>query len=113
ENLRQYTDEIQLHGKALNNKLTFLIGGFYFNSAPNGPFGGIGTSQDLLAAFGLGAPSVTGNPSNPNAVPFGYGFYSEQSTAVFFNLSYDLSGLVHGLTLDGGFRYTTDKYQTC
>src|SRR3546814_20622185 len=42
--------------------------------------------------------------------PFSYGFYEEESKAVFTNLAYDLGG---GLKVNVGFRYTWGKINGC
>ena len=107
EHLKQYTEEVQLHGKMFDGRFTWLLGGFFLDSTPDGPFGGLGTTQDLFAGF-------TGFPAAAFATtPFGYGFYSERSTAGFLNFSYDLSDYLRGLKFNGGYRYTFDRYAAC
>ncbi len=107
EHLKQYTEEVQLHGKMFGGRFNWLLGAFTLDSTPDGAFGGLGTTQDLFAGF-------TGLPAAFFAnTPFGYGFYSERSTAGFLNFSYDLSDFVKGLKFNGGYRYTFDRYSAC
>lgn len=97
-NVKQYTEELQLRGKLFDDKLDWLIGGFYLSSNPVGPSG------TYIPVFIL--PGIT------NA-PFNYNFYSERSKALFANIGYDLSGMVEGLRFNAGFRYTWDDITAC
>lgn len=96
--VKQYTDEVQLRGKALDGNLDWLVGAFYLTSAPAGPSG------TYIPVFIL--PGIT------NA-PFNYNFYKERSQALFANVGYDLSALVDGLKFNAGFRYTWDDINAC
>ena len=96
--VKQYTEELQLRGKLFDDKLDWLIGGFYLASNPVGPSG------TYIPTFIL--PGIT------NA-PFNYSFYAERSKAVFANIGYDLSALVEGLKFSAGFRYTWDNITAC
>jgi len=97
-NVEQFTDEVQFKGKALNDKVDWLVGGFYLKSKPVGPSG------TYIPIFTL--PSITD-------APFNYSFYSEESKALFANIGYELDGLVEGLRFNAGFRYTWDKITAC
>jgi iron complex outermembrane receptor protein len=109
QNLNQYTDEVQLHGKAFDGKLTWLAGAFTMDSEPDGPTGGQGNNQALYAL-----ESPPGSPPVPAfQFPMSYVFYSDRSIAGFFNLNYDLSDFVHGLKFNAGYRYSWDKYSAC
>ena len=96
--VEQFTDELQLKGKAFDDKLDWLLGGFYLKSKPVGPSG------TYIPVFIL--PGIT------NA-PFNYSFYTEKSKALFANIGYKLDGLVDGLRFNAGFRYTWDDIDAC
>ena len=90
---KQYTDEVQIKGHLLGDRLQWLLGGFYLNS----PDGTIAYDSDLAL---LGASNT----------PVGYNFYSEKSRALFGNLSFEV---IDGVTVNGGYRYTWDNYRSC
>lgn len=90
---RQYSEELQVKGRVFDDRLSWLFGAFY---ADNPPAVNAGDS-DLSD---LGAPDA----------PLIYTFYSEESTALFANLSFEV---VPGVTLNGGYRYTWDRFAAC
>jgi len=90
DNSVQYTEEIQLQGKALNDKLAWVFGGYLEFDHP------LGDTVD--------ASSAVGNPSY-------YHFHQvSRSQAVFAHGIYDLGDYVEGLRLTGGYRYTWDYF---
>lgn len=98
DNTQQFTEEFQLHGKALDDKLTWLGGLFYLDNRPDGP-------QGNMVGFGV----VEGSPY-PDS---NYFFTHEQSRAVFTHETYDLGSLVPGLKFSVGVRYTKDTVSSC
>ncbi len=94
----QISDELQLHGKAFNDRLDWLIGAFYYRSTPSGPSG-------QLVAFAQ-------IPGFENALG-SYSFVTEDSRAIFGHVTYNLDDLVAGLQIEAGVRYTKDKIQAC
>ncbi|MFC6438360.1 TonB-dependent receptor [Novosphingobium resinovorum] len=96
--VEQYTQEVQLRGKLFDQKLDWIVGGFYLASDPSGPSG------TYIPTFIL--PGITD-------APFNYNFYSERSKALFANIGYDLGSAVEGLRFDAGFRYTWDDITAC
>ena len=96
--VEQFTDELQLRGKAADGKLDWLVGGFYLKSKPKGPTG------TYIPIFIL--PGIT------NA-PFNYGFFTETSKALFANVTYKLDGIADGLRFNAGFRQTWDDIRAC
>ncbi len=94
----QFTDEVQLKGKALGGKADFLLGFFELHSQPYGTTG----TGDSIGQFG-GSPTAT----------FDYNFYTENSQAVFANVNFDLGQFLHGLRFDAGIRYTWDHESAC
>jgi len=81
---RQWSEEIQLSGTVLGDKLNYIIGGFYFDEKGR----------------------------NPNIVDFGYvrflsgGDIHNTSVAVFGQADYNITDY---LTITGGLRYTDEK----
>jgi iron complex outermembrane receptor protein len=91
DNSVQYTEEIQLQGKAFNEKLAWVLGGFLEFDHP------LGYNTDPSSA--LGGLSI-------------YHFHeTNRSQAVFAHGIYDLGDYVSGLRLTAGYRYTFD-YQS-
>jgi iron complex outermembrane receptor protein len=84
----QYTEELQFQGKALNDKLTWILGGFLEFDHP------LGDSVFLTTAVGAGTYYHYHN--------------STRSQAVFAHGIYDLSDWVEGLRFTAGYRYTWD-----
>ncbi|HLG87432.1 MAG TPA: OmpA family protein [Alphaproteobacteria bacterium] len=88
ENSVQYTEELQILGKALDEKLSWVVGGFLLYDHPLG--------DTLLPSAAVGNVSY-------------YHFHdSTRSEAVFAHGIYDLSDLVEGLKFNAGYRYTWD-----
>ncbi len=97
DNSVQYTEEFQLQGKSLNEKLTWVAGGYLEFDHPLG--------DTLLGSAALGD------------TPFGtVGYYhfniQTRSEALFAHGTYDLSDHVEGLSITGGYRYTWDYSST-
>ena len=88
-NLRQITEELQLQGSALDDKLDFTLGGFLLWEKTPSPQQWIQNS--------MGTPSL-------NVVE-----RKERSQALFGQLTYDLSeDVLEGLSITAGYRYTHD-----
>ncbi len=96
-NEAQYTEEIQLQGKALNDKLTYVVGGFLEYDHPLG--------DTLLGSAALGN-SLAG------AVSEFHFHIATRSRAAFVHGDYDLGDYVAGLKITGGYRYTFDEVST-
>jgi iron complex outermembrane receptor protein len=86
---RQYTEEPQLQGTSFGNRLEWVIGGFYLDSAP----------QPLTVTRSV----VFGSPS------FGTTTNGEKSTAVYGHGTYDFGDFAEGLKASFGYRYTWDR----
>ncbi len=101
DNLKQFTEELQLQGKALGNSLTYTIGGFYYEQKPDGEQRG---SSVLYCP-----PLYTGSAACP-AGQNNYGT-SQTSKALYAQATLDMGVLapaLEGLRLTGGYRYTWD-----
>jgi iron complex outermembrane receptor protein len=97
DNSVQYTEELQLQGKAFNDKLDWVVGGYVEFDHPLG--------DTLLGSTSLG-DTVAGTTN----------FYhideSNRSQALFAHGIYDLSDYVDGLRFTAGYRYTWDYVDT-
>jgi iron complex outermembrane receptor protein len=93
--VRQISDEVQLKGSALGNRLDWLVGAFYLDSKPMGPSG------TYIPVFIL--PGITD-------ARFNYSFYTEKSRALFGNVNYEIAD---GLRVNLGVRHTWDKIEAC
>ena len=84
----QYTEELQLQGKALNEKLQWVLGGFLEFDHP------LGHTTQITAALG--------------SLSYNHFYITNRSQAVFAHGIYDLSDYVSGLRFTAGYRYTWD-----
>ena len=102
DDLRVWTEELQLQGNMLDGNLNWTIGGFYFDQRPNGIQG----SRAILYC-----PAVsTGSAGDCTASQFEYGT-STVSKAVYGQATLNFGALVpslEGLRLTGGYRQTWD-----
>jgi iron complex outermembrane receptor protein len=97
-NVRQYSDEVQVKGTAFNDTFDWLGGLFYLKDKPSGAQGNF-----------VGFAHIVGTPT---AGP-GYNFITETSKAAFLHGTYNLSSLLQGLALEAGARYTKDSVSSC
>lgn len=92
-NDKQITDELQLQGRVLNDKLDYILGAFYSDFSPNGR---------------------RGNANVQFNSPFASSSYVHLETkALFAQVGYDLGDMVEGLKLNAGVRYTWTKQSLC
>jgi iron complex outermembrane receptor protein len=92
------TDEVQVLGKALDNKLNWIVGGFY-----NGD-DAVGAAGTQFTAFSVGAV-----PSLPIS-----SLFTDHNYAIYGQGGLDLSDWVlKGLTFNLGYRYTWDEVHAC
>jgi iron complex outermembrane recepter protein len=97
-NVKQYSDEVQVKGTAFNDTFDWLGGLFYLKDKPSGAQGNF-----------VGFAHIVGTPT---AGP-GYNFITETSKAAFLHGTYSLSSLLQGLSLEAGARYTKDSVSSC
>ena len=91
DNTAQYTEELQLQGKALQDKLTWVLGGFLEFDHP------LGDNDNPTTALG--------------ATSYVHIHEVDTSKALFAHGIYDLGDYVEGLRFTAGYRYTWD-YQS-
>jgi iron complex outermembrane receptor protein len=84
----QYTNELQLQGKALADKLNWVLGGFLLYDKP------LGYNTEPTTAFGT--------------TTWDHFHEDDRSQAVFVHGIYDLSDYVDNLRFTAGYRYTWD-----
>lgn len=97
-NERQYSNEFQVLGKAFDDRLDWIAGLFYLDSAPDG-------------SSGYRSATFIRPTSPPPPIVSNYVF--DISKAVFAQGSYDLSDWVDGLGVTLGYRYTWDERSFC
>jgi len=93
----QFSEELQLTGKAVSNRLRYVLGGYYFQEKASD----IATA-DL--AIGLWAPAVTTPPPSPAV--FIQNYTNNRSLAVYGQLDFEV---VPRLSFTLGGRYTSDR----
>jgi iron complex outermembrane receptor protein len=91
DNTAQYTEELQLQGKALQDKLTWVLGGYLELDHP------LGDNDDPTTALG--------------STSYIHIHEVDRSQALFAHGIYDLGDYVDGLRFTAGYRYTWD-YQS-
>jgi iron complex outermembrane receptor protein len=91
---KQYSNELQILGTALDGRLDFIFGGFYLYEDQGSPAGG------RFNIASLGAPWISG-------------FNDRRNKALFAQVGYDLSSLAQGLKLTAGYRYSWDSAKMC
>ena len=89
---RQFSQELQLTGKAFDNKLSWIVGAFYFKE-----------SGEDLSLSASNQPSAT---AAGQIVGVNRGEVENSSRAAFGQLTFEV---VDGLRFTGGARYTKDK----
>jgi len=90
-NISQKTEELQLRGTTLDDRLEYVVGGYYQRIKPEGPQG------QAISAFGLNLGTKEFSTEQESYAPYAQGTYSFDS--------------VDGLRLTVGLRYTTDKVE--
>ncbi|MDE2436548.1 MAG: TonB-dependent receptor [Sphingomonadales bacterium] len=99
DNLRQWTEELQLQGDLLSHNLTFAVGGFYFDMAPAGKQG----TRSLVYC-----PAAFTGFCSPSTLTYGT---TSKSKALYAQATLNLGLLAPALSnvhLTGGYRYTWD-----
>jgi iron complex outermembrane receptor protein len=89
----QSTEELQLQGTALDERLEYVVGGYYQKIEPEG------TQGQMITAFFL-------------PQPLEHYEITTESYAPYAQATYDLGNVIHaldGVKFTGGLRYTTDN----
>jgi len=116
----QISQEIQFSGVALDDKLTWLVGGFYFDEfgrdqnqvkLASGLYNALEALPGTLDGSPLSAPSAPGGPGNPIniALDLDFDIFNEidiKSYAAFTQATYNLT---ESLSLTAGLRYSYEK----
>src|SRR5690606_21626381 len=115
--VKQYSNEFQISGEALDGDLEYIGGYFWLKSEPNGPQR---LALQILAQ--AGTPLDSQNLTDLGGLlPFAGAFgpsdhYTDETQAVFGQVSYELSGISDSLaafSVDMGVRHTKDKTEVC
>ena len=100
DDLKQFTEELQLQGSTLDKRLTYTVGGFYYDQRPSGTQAGsaIVYCPALATGFCPGNFSTYGTPLT--------------SKALYAQATFDFGAVtpaLESLRLTGGYRHTWDK----
>jgi iron complex outermembrane receptor protein len=94
----QYNEEIQMLGKAFDEKLNYVVGTF-------NQLGGYGAS-DTRAPYGIGYQNSFGQVKGASQVD------RARTDAVYAQGTYNLGDFIEGLSVTAGVRYTWDHFYT-
>jgi iron complex outermembrane recepter protein len=94
----QYNEELQLLGKAFNDKLNFVVGSF-------NQLGGYGAS-DTRGPYGIQYQNSFSQTKGATQID------RARTDAVYLQGTYDLGDFVEGLSFTAGGRYTWDHFYT-
>ncbi|WP_380871647.1 TonB-dependent receptor [Sphingomonas sp. DBB INV C78] len=100
-NLRQFTEEFQVSGTALDNRLDYIAGLFYF----------LGESPGGLNTFRAGRVGNTGSSPTTTSSNFVTFQFRDRSRAVFSQATYHM-GADREFSITAGLRYTWDTRQS-
>lgn len=111
---RTHTDELQLIGDLFDDKIKYVVGGFLSRQHNPGQrqyaFLYKFTDQQNATLRALGLSSlIFPNPVTGSLPPVDE---RTRTNALFANVDIDLSSLIEGLRLSGGYRYTWNRVRT-
>lgn len=99
DSIRQWTEELQVQGNYLDNRLNFTAGAFYYNATPDELWGTTAVNYCPALFTGLCRPSES------------YTGSSNKSKALYAQATLDLGAFspsLDTLRVTGGYRYTWD-----
>jgi iron complex outermembrane recepter protein len=106
---KQTSNELQLRGTAFNDRLEWIVGGFWVKAEPDGA-GQINATTIFTTEVSLsipGAGDITDYALGSGAQHL---FITDESKAAFAHFNYDLTDT---LALEVGVRYTDDEFEAC
>lgn len=112
--VKTHTDELQLLGSLLDDKVKFVVGGFLSRDHRPGQrtfaylYQFTPTQLAILTSSGLSS-LILPNPLTGGVPPADF---RTKTNALFGNLDIDLAGVLPGLRLSGGYRYTWTTLKT-
>ncbi|MFZ5609840.1 MAG: TonB-dependent receptor [Pseudomonadota bacterium] len=123
QNQRQISEEIQLSGRGLDNRLNWLMGAFFFSEfgrdqnavrLASGLFDALEGLPGPLDGSPLNAPTAPGGPGNPinTALDLDFSIFNEikiKSYAAFAQATFDMTDRL-GLTAGIRYSYETKDY---
>jgi iron complex outermembrane receptor protein len=112
DDLKQFTEELQLQGSTLDKHLTYTVGGFYYDQRPSGTQAG--SAIVYCPAFATGSDIDHPVPGLGVSCPGNYSTYgtTQTSKALYAQATFDfgaVSPALESLRLTGGYRHTWDK----
>lgn len=103
---KQFSNEIQLRGTSFEDRLNWIVGGFYLKTEPDG-IGQINSTTVGQTKVETLIPGMETFYTNGGAQHF---FLTEESKAIFVRGEYDLTD---SLSVEVGVRYTEDDFELC
>ena len=100
DSIRQWTEELQIQGNYLDDKLNFTAGAFYYDASPDQLWGSTSNNYCPALFTGLCAPGESFSGS------------SNKSKALYAQATLDLGAFnrsLDTLRITGGYRYTWDR----
>jgi iron complex outermembrane recepter protein len=106
---KQTSNELQLRGTAFNDRMEWLVGGFWVKTEPDGA-GQINATTIFVSEYAINIPGMAPITGLTPATGAQYLFITDESKAAFAHFNYDLTD---ALALEVGVRYTDDKFDAC
>jgi len=94
--ISDWTNEVQLQGNAIDNRLKFTLGTFWYGPSSWGSDRGRNHSRVVTATGPITAASTVSKTASRGKAVYGQG-------------TYDLSEMIDGLSLTAGYRHSWDK----
>lgn len=104
DHYKQFTEELQFQGEALDNNLKYTAGVFYSHNKPGGPNRDFSTNRSF----------TIGDDLSERNYAFREVSLTNESTALFAQATLNLGALtpaLDGVRLTGGYRYTWDSIE--
>ena len=105
--LQQASEELQLQGTGLGDRLHYILGTYLENADPGQPT--ISRALEFGPPLSLKALPQLYDPLIVNSSVLNYHKFNDKSESVFLHGEYDLSMLYPGLKADAGIRYNWDE----
>jgi len=106
---QQETDELQLQGIGVNDRLHYILGAYFENSDPGQPT--ISRAVEFAPPPSYKSIPQFYDPALAYSSVLNYHTFNDKDESVFAHGEYNLDNLVSGLKFAAGIRYTWDERQ--
>jgi iron complex outermembrane recepter protein len=106
---KQTSNELQLRGTFFDDRLDWIVGGFWLKSEPDGA-GQINATTVFVTELGYTIPGLDPVTALVPDIGAQHLFITDESKAIFAHFEYDLT---ESLGLEVGLRYTEDEFEAC